>query len=169
MRAVVLIFSLILWSCSDGLNNRLQLNHHVWVNEHLAFHTTYADGDSSIYSLYGSGTLLLFDTNHTIKSFSNTVINNNDSIAWGEPGIVLTSGKWRQEGTAIVANHTLIERTFVVGDDTIGSRRRDTFEFRGDTLIRNKSERFLPAGLLSQELNTFLHTDWSKIEKHNRR
>jgi hypothetical protein len=60
----------------------------------LKFDAIYANGDSVIYSPYGSGTLLLFDTNFTVKAFGNMFINNNDSIAWGEPGIVLASGKW---------------------------------------------------------------------------
>ena len=154
------------WSCTDSINNNQRLPHGIWVNEDLTFDTVYTGG---FHFIHGSGTLIFFDTNHTIKSFSNTFINNNDSIAWGEPGIILTTEKWRKVGSSIIATSKIIKRTFVIGDDTIGRIKTARFELRGDTLIRNKSERFLPARLLSKELNTFLKHDWSSIEKQSGR
>jgi hypothetical protein len=139
------------------------------VNEDLKFDTVYADADSSIYSIYGSGTLLLFDTNYSIKSLSNQFINNNDSIAWGEPGIELTFGTGQVIGSSVITTSKLIERTVMMTGDSIGRTRIDSFTIKGDTLIRNNKERFLPAGRLTQELDSFLRRDWTTIRRRDSR
>ena len=168
VRTFLLILIMVLLSCTNNTKNTLNLISHVWINQDLKFDTTYEHSDSSMYSIYGSGTLLLLDTNHTLKSFTNTFINNNDSIAWGEPGIILFNGSWKEKGANIVAIKRLFEKTFELSSDTIGQITIDRYEIRGDTLIRNKRERFVPVGLLTQELKAFLYSDWSKFEKKPR-
>lgn len=163
MRAVLLILTVTFLSCNNNASDKLRLKSNVWVNHDLKFDTTYADGDSSLYSIYGSGTLLLLDTNHTVKTFTNTFINHNDSIAWGEPGVILTQGNWKEEGTNIIATHSLIDKTFILPSDTIGQVNVDKYVLKGDTLIRNTGERFIPAGLLTNELRGFLGSNWNSL------
>jgi ABC-type uncharacterized transport system auxiliary subunit len=96
MQTVFLIFIVTIIGCTNVFKNKFHLKNNIWLSQDMKFDTTYADGDSSLYSIYGSGKLLLLDTNYIVKTFTNTFINNYDSIAWGEPGIILLMevGNW---------------------------------------------------------------------------
>jgi len=169
MGAVLFILIITLVSCSHQAKDRPRFKNDVWVNQDLKFDTIYSDVDKSMYSVYGSATLIYLDANHTIKFVTNTFIKLNDSISWGEPGINLTAGSWKESATGFIAVNRLVEKTFLLPTDTSGHITIDSFELSGDTLIQNNKNRFVPAGLLTNELRTFLTTSWSDIESKNSR
>lgn len=150
-----LLLSLVLFSligCSPISETQPQFQNIVWVNSDLKFDTIYAP-DRSSYSIYGSGTLLYLGSNHTFKSFSNMFINANDSIAWGEPGVVISKGHWKVSEATIVTEARIATRTFSPVINLNNKTVINSYEVSGDTLIQNDKTRFIPAKLLTQELD----------------
>ena len=137
----------------------------ILANQDLRFDTFHIDKNS--YAIMGSGKIFYLDTNNILKTFSNTFYKTNDSISWGEPGVILTYGKWRRKDKIIIAEHRLIERTFSLTGEVMAKTSIDTFKFNSDTLIANNNEKFIPIGPLTAELKTFLNSDWSKIGEKN--
>ncbi len=165
MRAVIFLFILLGIGCSYQ-EKEPPLKSSLWINEGLKFDTVFADSNE-VYSVYGSGTIVFLDANHTIKLFSNTFSKNDDTLYWGEPGVILASGRWKRSGSTVIATMRELERTFVLSTSPTDSEVIDTFALSEKFLVRNKIERFVPVKVLSSELRSFIYSDWSKFEMKN--
>ena len=161
MRPITLLIIILLISCSDSsVDISRKITNTLWVNQDLKFDTLRLDTTSMI--VHGSGTIIFFDTASIFKSFSNDFYSNNDSLVWGEPGIVMDYGNWKIDRNKLVVSKQLIERTFSIPNQKTSTVQLDTFHIIRDTLIMKDGARFIPVKLISKELRELLNRDWSK-------
>lgn len=118
--------------------------------------------DTSKMETFGSGEIIFLNPNHEVKIFCNSFLKNKDSLAWGEPGIILKIGKWTLDSEKVICKTQTIHRTFKI--DGNAHFDTDTLYFE-NKLLKNKTMTYKPNVLLTNDLFQFIRMDWSKFKE----
>lgn len=153
-RILFLLALLFLTGCSNKIEELKYLNE-------TQFFVSNISWDTSKMDTFGSGEIIFLNPNHDVKIFCNSFLKNQDSIAWGEPGIILKTGKWTLDAEKVICKIETIHRTFKV--DRIAPIYTDTF-YLEDKLLKNKTMAYKPNPLMTRELSQFMRMDWGKFK-----
>lgn len=153
-RIIFLLLLIILSSCSNKTEESKYLQEtQVFVSK--------ISWDTNKMETFGSGQIFFFNPNHEVKIFSNSFLKNKDSLAWGEPGIILKIGKWKLESEKVICKTQIIHRTFKI--DRKEQIEVDTFYFE-NRLLKDKTMIYKPNPLITKELSQFIRMDWEKFK-----
>ena len=126
------------------------------------FYVSTISWDISNLATFGSGEIRYFGNSDTLKIFCNSFLKNKDSITWGEPGIILKSGRWKKENNTIICEYSTIYRTFMLPNDKETIDRDsliiDKTSLKNNKLIFNSNQN------ISKELEIFIKQNWSKLK-----
>jgi hypothetical protein len=117
--------------------------------------------DISNMNTYGSGEIRYFGKKNKLKIFCNSFLRNQDSLTWGEPGIILKQGTWKIIDNYIVCEYRTTYRTFKM--NLAEKLQKDTLKLEKATLY-NKNSKLKSDVLISNEIVNFFNLDWSKIK-----
>jgi hypothetical protein len=149
-----IIIAVILTSCQreDSIQQYL-LKEPYWITHGMAWHWGEIGN-------HGNGEVLYFAPDGAVKRLRNDFYNVQDTIRWGEPGIVLQVGQWEVEAGKVITSLHTIHRTFTVVD-SLGQPVEaeavevDTFQVDNQQLISRKNH-YQSVKNLSSELQSYL-------------
>ena len=125
------------------------------------FFTSSISWDNSNMNTYGSGEIRYFGKKNTLKIFCNSFLRNQDSLTWGEPGIILKQGTWKIIDNVIACEYKTTYRTFKI--NKAEKNQKDTLKVEKATLY-NKNLRLKSNVLISNEIVAFFKLNWSKMK-----
>ena len=109
-------------------------------------------------TIYGSGHLIVLDSNSQSMSLGADFYWENDSLYHGgEPGMTLKMGRWQLNDGFVTLYQKLVLKTFMLSGEVIGQSEVDTITLKGNGQLIYKYDTLIPLLKQSNELELLLN------------